>query len=81
MPSGAETMHFIRHTDKPKDRVANYLRIVAAHKPHKYEPMRIRFTVGGNRVDYNGKVSPRTADIVTAKCILNSVVSTKTPNS
>jgi hypothetical protein len=52
MPYGT----FIRNTDKPKDRVVTYLPIVAAHMPYKSEPLRIRFTVGGDRIDYKGKV-------------------------
>jgi hypothetical protein len=78
MPSGTgtETMHFIRHTDKPKDRVATYLRIVAAHKPHESEPLRIRFIVGDGRIDCKGKISTPSAGITTAKCLLNSIVST-----
>jgi hypothetical protein len=33
-------------------------------------------TVGGNLIDYPGKVSTRTADISTVKCLVNSTVST-----
>jgi hypothetical protein len=76
MPTGTDTIHFIPHTDKPPDRVATYLRIVAALKPNKSEPKRIRFTVGGDRIVYNGKVSTPTADLTTVKCLFNSVIST-----
>ena len=74
--SGSDTMHFIRHTDKPHDRIATYLRIVAALKPNKTEMYRIRFTVGGDRIIYHGKVSTPTADLTTVKAHLNSVIST-----
>ena len=77
MPTGTDTMHFIHHTDKPANRVATYLRIVAAEKPNKVESKRIRFTVGGDRIVYEGKVSTPTADLTTIKCLLNSVISTK----
>jgi hypothetical protein len=75
-PSGTDTIHFIRHTDKPKDRIATYLRIVSALKPNKAEKHRIRFTVGGDRIVYNGRVSTPTADLTTVKCLLNSTIST-----
>ena len=43
---------------KPTDRTTStYLRIVAALKPNKEEPIHIRFTVCGNRIDYKGNVS------------------------
>ena len=74
--SGSETMAFIRHTDKPADRIATYLRIVAALKPNKADMYRIRFTCGGDKVIYLGKVSTPTADLTSVKTHLNSVVST-----
>ena len=77
MPTGTDTMHFIKHTDIPAGRVATYLRIVAAEKPNKVETKRIRFTVGGDRIVYEGKVSTPTADLTTVKLLLNSVISTK----
>lgn len=77
MPTGTETMHFIPHSALPPGRSATYLRIVAEIKPHKEETRRIRFTVGGNRIDYPGKVATPTADLTTAKLLFNSVISTK----
>jgi hypothetical protein len=76
MPTGTDTMFFIKHTDKPSNKKATYLRIVAAHKPHKAEPCRIRFTCGGDKIDYPGNVSTPTVDLTTVKCHLNSVLST-----
>jgi hypothetical protein len=75
-PKGTDTMFFIKHTDIPTGRKATYLRIVAALKPHKAGKFCIRFTAGGNRVDYPGVVSTPTVDMTTVKCLLNSVVST-----
>jgi hypothetical protein len=69
-------MFFIPHHAKPANRTATYLRIVAALKPHKAESKRIRFTVGGNRIVYDGNVSTPTADLTTVKTLLNSVLST-----
>jgi hypothetical protein len=79
MPTGSNTMHFLDHPDLPAGRKATYLRIVAAIKMHKVETHLIRFTVGGDRIDYKGKVSTPTADLETIKILLNSTVST--PNA
>jgi ribosomal protein L25 (general stress protein Ctc) len=76
MPTGTDTMHFIAHADLPADRTATYLRIVSAEKPNKKESKRIRFTGGGDRVVYDGNVSTPTADIISVKCLFNSVIST-----
>jgi hypothetical protein len=74
--SGSDTMHFIKHTDKPSHRIATYLRIVAALKPNKADMYRIRFKAGGNKIIYLGKVSTPTADLPIVKLHLNSVIST-----
>jgi hypothetical protein len=60
----------------PKDRRATYLCIVASLKPHKEEKHRVCFTVGGNSIDYKGKVSTPTADLPTIKILVNSTIST-----
>jgi hypothetical protein len=79
MPSGTNTMFFIPVHAIPKNKKATYLKIVAAYRPEKSNPHRVRFTVGGDRIDYPGDVSTKTADLPTVKTLLNSVVST--PNA
>ena len=74
MPQGSNTIHFIHPRDKLARRKATYLRIVAEEKPHNAEKKRIRWTVGGNRIEYEGKVSTPTADLPTVKLLLNSVL-------
>lgn len=69
-------MHFIKYSDMPPGRKATYLRIVVADRPLKTATKRVRFTVGGNQIDYPGVVSTKTADLTTVKCLLNSVIST-----
>jgi hypothetical protein len=44
--------------------------------PKKAEPHCVRFTVGGNLIEYAGNVSTPTADIATAKVVMYSVLST-----
>jgi hypothetical protein len=76
MPTGTNTMFFIPKSAIPKHKKATYLRIVAAHRPEKQNPRRVRFTAGGNQIDYAGDVSTKTADLTTVKTFFNSVIST-----
>jgi hypothetical protein len=76
MPTGTETIFFISHRDVPKNKVPTYCRIVCEEKPLKAETKRVRITVGGNRIEYAGDVATPGADLITVKCLLNSVVST-----
>lgn len=73
---GTETIHFIPASALPAGRKATYLRIVVDVKATKAEKHRVRFTVGGNLIDYAGNVSTPTADITTAKLVINSTLST-----
>jgi hypothetical protein len=63
----------------PKGHRATYIQIVCADHPEKVDPRQVRFTVGGDQVDYPGIVTAKTADITTAKILFNSVLST--PNA
>ena len=70
----SNTIHFIHPSQKSSDRFATYLRIVASYRPQKEDPYRIRFTVGGNRIEYPGNVATPTAELQTVKLHLNSVI-------
>ena len=74
--NGSQTMFFIPHYDKPHNRQVTYLRIMAEHKPHKKEKKRIRFTIGGNRIEHKWKLAIPTSYPTAIKIHLNSVVST-----
>ena len=76
MPSGTDTIFFIDKKQVPHDRTVTYGRIVATIRPQKTETHRTRLTVGGDRLDYPGEVSTPTAKLTTAKCLLNSTIST-----
>jgi hypothetical protein len=76
MLKGTDNIHFIPVSAIPQGRKVTYLKIVAADKPHKANKRCVHFTVGGDRVDYKGDVSTKTADLTTAKCLFNSVIST-----
>ena len=53
-----------------------YVRIVCNLRPEKKDPHRVRITVGGDRINYPGDCGTPTADLLTVKLLLNSVVST-----
>jgi hypothetical protein len=74
---GTDTCFFTTLKNIPRDRKITYGKIVCDYKPHKKEKERVRLTVGGNRLDYQGDVATSTADITTFKILINSTLSTK----
>ena len=70
-------MHFIDLSRLPKGRKITYLRTVVAFRAQKADPYCIRWTVGGNLVDYPGVVYTPSANLATIKLLLNSIISTK----
>jgi hypothetical protein len=76
---GTNTICFIHPSSIPKDRKVTYLRVVSAMRPEKANSYRIRWTVGGDKIDYPFDISTKTADLTTAKLLFNSVLST--PNT
>lgn len=73
---GTNTIFFIRKDEVPSNKTVTYARFVCDIRPQKEEQERVRMTVGGDRIEYPHDVSTKTADIVTAKILLNSTVST-----
>ena len=73
------TIQFIRKKDIPQDRRKDvtYGPFVCSVRPEKKEKNRTRFTVGGNHINYPGAVATPTADMLVAKLLFNSVISTK----
>jgi Reverse transcriptase (RNA-dependent DNA polymerase) len=53
---------------------------VVADRPNKANPIRVRVTVGGDRIDYPEEVSTKTSDLATVKLLLNSTISTDNAN-
>ena len=56
MLTGTETMHFIAMSEMPRNKTTAYLRVVAAEKPNKAEKRRIRCTMGGDKIHYDGPI-------------------------
>ena len=73
---GTNTCFFIAKTGVPSHKFATYGRIVCTFRPQKDEQHRTRLTVGGDRIAYAGDKSTPTADLVTAKLLINSTIST-----
>lgn len=75
--TGTNTVFCIPYNKVLPDRCKDvtYGRICVDYHPHKQEPNRTRLTVGGNLIDFPGDVSTPTADITTAKLIINSTIS------
>ena len=75
---GTNTIKFICLADIPKDRRKDitYGQFVCTIRPEKAEPNQTRFTVGGDRINFPGEVATPTADMLVAKALFNSVIST-----
>ncbi len=76
---GTDTIKFIPRSMVPQERMCDvtYGKFVWDYRPQKESPFRTRLTVGGDRVNYPGDVGTPTADLLLAKIMFNSVVSTK----
>ena len=76
---GTKTIKFIHRRDVPKNRMKDvtYGQFVCSIRPEKKEQNRTRFTVGGDRINYPGEVATPTAEMLVAKMLFNSVISTK----
>ncbi len=79
MKNSTNTIEFIFPHKVPADRMKDvtYGQFVCSVKPKKAEPNQMWFTVGGDRINYPGKVATPTAKMLVAKMLFNSVISTK----
>ena len=75
---GTNTIVFIPKHDIPVDhqKDVTYGRICAHFRPEKDDPHRMRLTVGGNRINFPGNCGTLTADMLTTKILLSSIIST-----
>lgn len=74
---GTDTIKFIFQNEVPTERMKDvaYGQFMCTVPPEKEESNKIRFTVGGDR--YPGAVAHPTAEMLVAKMLFNSVISTK----
>ena len=73
---GTDTCFFIKKSQVPKHKRATYGRICCNVRLQKEEIYRTRLTVGGNLINFPGNTSTPTADLLTAKLLINSTIST-----
>jgi hypothetical protein len=73
------TIQFIHQHEVPKEQMKDitYGQFVCTVQPEMAEPNRMRFTVGGDRINYPGEVATPTADMLVAKMLFNSIISTR----
>jgi len=76
---GTNTISFIHRHKVPHKRVNDviYGQFVCNKRPKKSEVNRTWFTVGGDKINYPGAVATPTAEMLVAKIVFNSVISTK----
>ncbi len=76
-----ETIFFVWRDNIPDDRKGDetYARIVCVYCKGKKDKYRTRITMGRNLVNYPGDCGTPTADLLTVKLLLNSIIST--PNA
>ncbi len=80
--TGTNTIFFIKKNQVPRERAKDvtYGLITTLIRPEKIdEPNRTRLVAGGDRVHYPGDAGTPTADLLTIKIVLNSIIST--PNA
>jgi hypothetical protein len=74
------TIKFINKPQVPRERFKDvtYGQFVCTEpeRPEKKEKNHTRFTIGGNRINYPGEVATPTADLLVAKILFNSTIST-----
>lgn len=75
---GTDTIRFVNKTQMPQGRKVTCARFVCDVQPQKDEANRTRLTVGGNLIDCPGDTGTRTADLLIAKLLINSTLSTLT---
>ena len=75
---GTNTIKFIHKRDVPKKRMKDvtYGQFVCLIRPKKKETHQTRFVAGGNKNNCPDKVATPTAEMLVAKLLFNSVIST-----
>jgi hypothetical protein len=76
---GTNTIIYLTHAEIrriPKDPTITYTRIVINHRPQKDDQNQVHITVGSNFIDDPYKLTTCTPNMVSAKKMWNSVIST-----
>ena len=73
---GTDTCFFIKKSQVPKHKCATYGCICCNVRLQKEEIYCTRLTIGGNLIDFPRNTSTPTVDLLTAKLLINSTIST-----
>jgi hypothetical protein len=75
---GTNTIKFVHRRDVPSKRMKDvtFGKFVCTIRPEKKETHQTRFVVGGSKINYPGKVATPTAEMLVAKLLFNSIIST-----
>ena len=76
---GTNTMFVIHRRNVPAHKTAAHVLMVTDFRPQKPDPHRIRITIGGSKITVEYDVGTPSADLSTAKILINSTLST--PNA
>jgi hypothetical protein len=75
MPSGTETIFYIKKSQIPSNQKAAYANAICDYRPNKSDPWRVRLTMGGDKLEYPGHPGAPAASLLNTKLTLNSVIS------
>ena len=71
---GMKSMKFIKKKLFPKHKTVTYERFVADISPQKEETRKMRFTVEGEILGYDGEKGTELSGLETTKILVNSVI-------
>ena len=74
---GTNIFFAIKGHNVPTNKTAAHMRMVADFRPQKPDPHCIRNTVGGSKISVDYDIGNPTADLSTAKILINSTLSTQ----
>ena len=74
---GTNPLFAIHRHNVPANKTAAHIRMVADFRPQKSDPHWIRITVGGSKISVDYDIVTPTADLSTAKILINSTLSTR----
>ena len=79
MKSGTNTTFFMRPSKIPNGNKGTYVFLVSYMRPLKNNNNRVRFSIGGCRLTFDGSITTVPVTLTTVKANLNSTISA--PNS
>ena len=72
---GNNAIVFVKKSDIPCGKKVTYANMVCDYRPLKKEKFRVRLTLGGDVLEYDGNASSPAASLLEAKLMFNSVIS------